>query len=301
MPIDKILGQKVDAPKSYSPEILVREDRQHNRDTVGLDGYNLPFIGCDVWNCWEFSTLTKNGLPVSFIVKITYNAKSKYIVESKSLKLYLNSFNMFLHKSSNPKEVVTIVRRLIRKDLQNLLELSEPEMRVDTFSFNDYEKGVISQSQKNNYFVTLETDIPINLKFNTFNEDDSLLEVEEFSYEKEIRYHSSLLRSNCKVTHQPDWGDVYISIKGLKIPSKISLLNYIISFRNENHFHEEVCETIYKRLWDKFDPTSLQVYCKYTRRGGIDINPVRWSDPDCAWSIPTFAKDDIAFAKSPRQ
>ena len=95
---------------------------------------------------------------------------------------------------------------------------------------------------------------------------------------EEVYYHSALLKSNCRVTSQPDWGDVYIHMVGKKTVDPISLLQYIVSFRDECHFHEEICETIYKRLWDLVKPDDLVVRCLYARRGGIDINPERASD-----------------------
>ena len=113
------------------------------------------------------------------------------------------------------------------------------------------------------------------------------------------RYRSSLLKSNCRVTNQPDWGDVYIHMKtdrGL-IPS--SLAQYIVSFRDECHFHEEICECIYKRLWDLYQPVELAVTCLYARRGGIDINPTRVSHVDLL--NDRLIDPDIPFSKTPRQ
>lgn len=114
-------------------------------------------------------------------------------------------------------------------------------------------------------------------KFESYNEDPSLLEIVSANPSTDTRFHTSSLRSNCRVTNQPDWGDVYVSIKGEKTITPISFLKYIVSMRRENHFHEEICECIYKRLHDMLKPDELFVACLYTRRGGIDINPVRAS------------------------
>jgi 7-cyano-7-deazaguanine reductase len=115
------------------------------------------------------------------------------------------------------------------------------------------------------------------LKFNSYNEDPALLKVVDANPASDTRYHTSSLRSNCRVTNQPDWGDVYVYIKGEKAITPDSFLQYIVSMRKENHFHEEICECIYKRLYDLLSPDELFVTCLYTRRGGIDINPIRAS------------------------
>ena len=114
------------------------------------------------------------------------------------------------------------------------------------------------------------------MTFDHFNESPDILEVVP-SIGRYERWRSHSLRSNCRVTNQPDWGDVYVHIKGDKAVTPESLLQYIVSMRKENHFHEEICECIYKRLWDLLQPEELFVACLYTRRGGIDINPVRAS------------------------
>jgi 7-cyano-7-deazaguanine reductase len=120
------------------------------------------------------------------------------------------------------------------------------------------------------------------MKLDVYNESPELLELVEIENVEVVtstaRYHSSLLKSNCRVTSQPDWGDVYIMIKGHQQVTPESLLKYIVSFRDECHFHEEICETIYKRLHDILSPEQLCVTCLYARRGGIDINPVRATD-----------------------
>jgi 7-cyano-7-deazaguanine reductase len=126
-------------------------------------------------------------------------------------------------------------------------------------------------------FVTLETAVKESIIVDQYTEDPTLLKTATSGGQKNLYYHSSLLKSNCKVTHQPDWGDVFIYMNSNIVPDLPSLLKYIISFRNENHFHEEICETIFKRLQDTYEPAILGVTCLYVRRGGIDINPTRVS------------------------
>ena len=115
------------------------------------------------------------------------------------------------------------------------------------------------------------------------------------------RWRSHSLRSNCRVTNQPDWGDVYVHIKGNYSVTPESLLQYIVSMRKENHFHEEICECIYKRLWDLLQPQELFVACLYTRRGGIDINPVRASSHEVLYTYGNIVSSIIACTKTARQ
>ena len=139
------------------------------------------------------------------------------------------------------------------------------------------------------------------LEFTEYQETPYLLkqDAKTADYSTQQYFHSSLLKSNCRVTNQPDWGDVYIYMKSHHMVSPKSLVKYIVSFRDENHFHEEICETIYKRLWDSFNPKDLSVTCLYARRGGIDINPSRAS------SVDLFHMDmidpNLPFCKTPRQ
>lgn len=272
--ISKVLGQTVDYPDQYDPSILVREPRQNNRDTIDLKDDDLPFIGYDTWNAYEVSTLNENGLPIVGTLKIVYPCNSKYIVESKSIKLYLNSFNMFKCPGWGYNYVVEYVTGVVSRDLSKLLET---DVQVH---FNDvYENQ--SQIFPLNSYTTLEKYLDLDQAiFNVYQETPELLKIDENDNEectKSRFYHSALLKSNCRVTSQPDWGDVYIFMNGYKMPDPYSLLEYIVSFRDECHFHEEICETMYKRLDDVFTPKALAVTCLYARRGGIDINPTRVS------------------------
>ena len=147
--------------------------------------------------------------------------------------------------------------------------------------------------------TNLDIAVGNDVVFDTYNETPELLQIEERDQSQEINYISGLLKSNCRVTSQPDWGDVYIQMKGNKIPTAESLLKYIVSFRDECHFHEEICECIYKRLWDLCSPEELVVSCLYVRRGGWDINPHRCSH-EHLYNELVFDIGKI-FPKRPRQ
>jgi 7-cyano-7-deazaguanine reductase len=267
--ISKHLGQTSQYKSEYDPELIVTEPRQSNRTYLGIEDDNLPFVGYDVWNGYEVSALTNNGKPVAAIAKIIYPADSKYIVESKSMKLYWNSFNM-TKLGDTPDEVMGEIEKRAIEDLSARIETN---VSVQLF-FDDTDiEEEIDFSATNNLDISVSNDVV----FDTYNETPDLLEFEEYLDVQEVNYTSGLLKSNCRVTSQPDWGDVYIYMKGNKVPTPESLLKYIVSFRDECHFHEEICECIYKRLWDLCSPEELSVMCLYVRRGGWDINPHRVS------------------------
>ncbi len=263
----KYLGKSTPYPNKYSPNILVPVPRKINREIYGLEENNLPFSGADVWHAYELSFLTNKGMPVAGLMKLVYPATSPFLIESKSFKLYLNSFNMERY-GDTPAEGAKTVLKIIKTDLEKILNTTVENHFFSIgnekyFDFNDFE---------------LLEKIPgiENIEFTDFKEKYNLLKPED-TEPNEIKVATHLLRSNCKVTFQPDWGSAFIYLKGNLTPNKKELLKYLVSIRNENHFHEEICEMIYKRLWDKFSPDQLMVACIYTRRGGIDICPARAS------------------------
>mgnify|MGYP000881579295 CR=1 FL=1 len=264
------LGKNVDYPQNYKPEVLVAVPRKLNREIYKIDENNLPFVGYDAWHAYEISFLTKKGLPVVGLIKLVYSSSSQFLVESKSLKLYLNSFNMEKFGNSQ-KEGIELVISIIKNDLEKLLKT---EVNISFYSHNSKE----DKSDFDNYEILEESQSVENIEFSFFSEDKSLIKTE--NKVGEIKIGSHLLRSNCKITNQPDWGSLFIHLEGDKIPTKESLLKYIISIRNENHFHEEICELIYIRLWEICSPKNLTVSCLYTRRGGIDICPTRSNNID---------------------
>lgn len=268
---DKLLGKKVDYPKQYAPEVLVAVPRKVNREQYGISEPPTEFIGLDTWHAYEVGFLTENGLPVTGLLKLVYPSDSSFLVESKSLKLYLNSFNMSSYGKTS-KSGIEQVTRIIKNDLEALLKC---EVKL---AFFDREPEVSAHDFQD--FMVMEETLELeNIQFNDFSENPELLKPSK-SGEKELKLATHLLRSNCKVTHQPDWGSAFVLIEGETLPEPTGLLEYIVSFRNENHFHEEICEMLYKRLWDKFQPDRLMVTCIYTRRGGIDICPSRASHPE---------------------
>ncbi len=264
------LGKKSSGSTTYDSSLLVAVPRIENRKHYDIHNENLPFEGWDVWHGYEFSCLTEKGLPVTRVLKLRYNCSSEFIVESKSLKLYLNSFNMSKF-GKNSDECLSICRNLIEKDLGEMLCT-----RVEAaFLQND-----ISRENIFSNFVDLKSLInEENITIAKFKESPEVLKVSGLTPEKSEHYLMfDSLRSNCRVTHQPDFGDVFIYYKSCKNIDESSLVEYLVSFRSEYHFHEECCEMIYKRLFDILDKQDELLVCAlYTRRGGIDISPVRFS------------------------
>ena len=303
--VSKHLGQTSEYKTTYDASLLVREPRQSNRTHLGIDGDNLPFFGNDTWNAYEISGLADNGLPVTGVAKIVYPCDSKYIVESKSLKLYFNSFNMTKARQED-KDVLESIADFASYDLSELLQI-KVEVKIhsnayvlrDTSVFVAKEEWMHSENCTPSY-ITLEDEYPVDdINFSVYTETPELLEKIEDAPCEKVYYHSALLKSNCRVTSQPDWGDVYIYMKGKNTVDPISLLQYIVSFRDENHFHEEICETIYKRLMDIINPEELCVRCLYARRGGIDINPERSSHEKLLHH--TLSQVDVPHIKTPKQ
>ena len=263
------LGKKVSGSELYDVSLLVAVPRCENRQQYNIIENELPFDGYDIWHAYEFSSMTENGVPVTRLIKIKYNCNNKYIIESKSLKLYLNSFNMsrFGH---NIHECLEICKNIIERDLSEKLQTN---VEI-AFLENNTEKCEIFKEFKNLMDLIDEKE----LKIEQFKETPALLEIENSDLPQEYYLTFESLRSNCRVTHQPDFGDVFIYYKSFKHIKEDSLIKYLCSFRSEYHFHEECCEMIYKRLYDILNAgDDLMVCALYTRRGGIDICPARWS------------------------
>ena len=278
-------------PDEVDPSLLVAVPRSLNRVGYGLDDDDLPFVGFDAWNAYEFSTLLTNGFPVSGWLKFSYDSDSPNIVESKSVKLYLNSYNMA--KLIDTIDDIYQIEDRISIDLSSAtggrVGVSLKVGDVDTI------RPMIGDYTALENYCNVE-----KMEFSNYNESADILEVVP-SIGRYERWRSHSLRSNCRVTNQPDWGDVYVHIKGEKAVTPESLLKYIVSMRKENHFHEEICECIYKRLWDLLKPEELMVTCLYTRRGGIDINPTRASGFDVLWTNTNIADHYSFCEKTARQ
>ena len=275
---------------TYAPELLVKIPRHLNRDGYGLTG--TEFTGVDTWNAYEVSAITTKGQPVAGLLKIVCPSNSEFHVESKSIKLYLNSFNM-TRIGDNAADCISGIEARVKRDLDELLETNT------TVSFYaDKEEGIALTFEG---YQDLGDVVDLDqIDFTAFKSDSSQLMVEDTDDEaKVIKLKSNLLRSNCRVTNQPDWGDVFIYLKGKKLPAADSLAKYIVSHRTVSHFHEEICEMVYKHLSDAYEPEQLMVSCLYTRRGGIDINPIRATHSSL---IPEFfTNPDYMIDKTLRQ
>jgi len=272
--ISKHLGQTSQYKSQYDPDLLVREPRSSNREYLNIFDDDLPFVGFDTWNAYECSFLLNNGAPVTGIVKCIYPCSSKYIVESKSIKLYFNSYNMTKVADTKEKAIQSF-EVSASKDLSELLETNVVVKFQDGVYVN---KKLDNSNNEWNIEDYLNVDLLEDEKgfvYTQYTEDPSLLEAVSRKKDLEQRFYSGLLKSNCRVTSQPDWGDVFIYIKSKNAIDAHSIKKYVVSYRDECHFHEEICECFYKRLKDAFDPCELLVMCLYARRGGIDINPVR--------------------------
>lgn len=248
----------------YNRELLVKIPRNLNREGYGLTGEE--FKGVDVWNAYEVSAITTKGQPVAGMLKIVCPSDSEFHVESKSIKLYLNSFNM-TQIGDTAVDCISGIEARVKRDLDELLDTNT----TVSFYASDFETEPLSFSDD---YEELGDVVDLDqIDFTAFKSDATQLEVNE--KEGEVKLRSNLLRSNCRVTNQPDWGDVFIYMKGSKLPTADSLAKYIVSHRTVSHFHEEICEMIYAHLTERFEPEQLMVSCLYTRRGGIDINPIR--------------------------
>lgn len=264
-----LLGKKVSYSNEYNPSLLVAVPRYENRKQYNIQNDSLPFEGWDVWHAYEFSSMSENGVPVTRLMKLKYNCTSEFIIESKSLKLYLNSFNMTRYGKSI-KECLEICKNIIEKDLSEKLQT---EVTVNFIEENAERVQIFNDFNNLMDYIDEST-----LKIEKFKESPELIEAEQSKKTEGHFLMFDSLRSNCRVTHQPDFGDVFIYYKSSKHIKEKSMVKYLSSFRSEYHFHEECCEMIYKRLYDLLDrDDELFVCALYTRRGGIDICPSRHS------------------------
>ncbi|MFI8553246.1 NADPH-dependent 7-cyano-7-deazaguanine reductase QueF [Psychrobacter sp. NPDC077938] len=282
MSIHGILGeQTTDYPTEYSPETLYPIARSMGRDAIGWQDDKLA-VGVDWWQAFEISWLNPQGISQVAIARFSIPASSPFIVESKSLKLYLNSINFTEFASWNA------VQALIAKDLSACLQT---DVQVALFGLNDDINGnetalLIAQPEG----VCIDEALAGNTDKVALTEhpDASLLsaseEIEASSESmvndgtQQYTFYSNLLRSNCPVTNQPDWGTLAVSITTDKPFNNAHMLRYILSFRQHNGFHEQCVEQIFADLSQYYQPSELMVRAWYTRRGGIDINPCRVSD-----------------------
>lgn len=250
---ETLLGKPTLYVQHYAPELLQPIPRTLGRNKIGLGG-DLPFGGVDLWTGFELSWLNPKGKPVIALADFSFPCTSPYLVESKSFKLYLNSFNQ------TPFTSLEDVQKILERDLSNA---SGSPVNVSLFSHED---PILIDQFKG---ICLD-DLDIETHIYTVNPDFLNVLAEKGDY----TYYSHLLKSNCLATGQPDWGSVLIRVVGSKIDPE-GLLKYIISYRNHIGFGEHCIEKIYCDILHRCNPSKLTVYARYTRRGGLDINPFR--------------------------
>ncbi|CAI2024669.1 NADPH-dependent 7-cyano-7-deazaguanine reductase QueF [Serratia proteamaculans] len=252
------LGKATAYRDHYDATLLQAVPRSMNREPLGLYPDTLPFHGADIWTLYELSWLNDNGLPQVAVGEISLNADSINLIESKSFKLYLNSFNQ------TPFSDWEAVRNTLQRDLS---ACAQGEVSVSLFRVDQLEGSPIARLEGE---CIDHQDIRIdNYEFNA-----DYLQNAAGSQQVEERLVSHLLKSNCLITNQPDWGSVQIHYRGAQIDRE-ALLHYLVSFRHHNEFHEQCVERIFNDLLRYCQPQSLTVYARYTRRGGLDINPWR--------------------------
>ncbi|MDO6527807.1 NADPH-dependent 7-cyano-7-deazaguanine reductase QueF [Motilimonas sp. 1_MG-2023] len=252
------LGQDTQYDSDYNPALLQAVPRSLNRDDLQLQAQNLPFQGFDLWGLYELSWLNSKGKPVVATAHCKVDANSENLIESKSFKLYLNSLN--LHKFDSHDAVLETLTRDLSTCAQGKVEVTlHTNLDQNYESLGSFAGTLIDELDIE---VTEFAFKPEYLKNST-----SQMEVNETLY-------SHLLKSNCLVTNQPDWGSVLIKYQGPKINQE-QLLRYLISFRQHNEFHEQCVERIFQDINHYCKPTKLTVFARYTRRGGLDINPFR--------------------------
>ncbi|MCA1713587.1 MAG: NADPH-dependent 7-cyano-7-deazaguanine reductase QueF [Gammaproteobacteria bacterium] len=262
------LGRAVDYPRHYDPGLLFPIARSLGRSALGvgdalpfsgLPFIGLPFIGLDRWHAYELSWLDARGKPVVATATITVPAESPNLVESKSLKLYLNSFNAtrFDQADDVRARIVADLSRAAAAPVAFAFGLPDFAAVGDAISIDELQIGIVEYGPPNAAHLRAQSGDPV-----------------------EETLHSALLKSNCPVTGQPDWASVRIGYRGPRIDPG-GLLKYLVSFRDHAEFHEQCVERIFVDLLARCQPQSLSVEARYTRRGGLDINPWR-ATPDCA-------------------
>jgi 7-cyano-7-deazaguanine reductase len=251
------LGKASTYTEQYDASLLFPIARSNARDAIGI-GAQLPFFGTDIWNAYELSWLNQRGKPQIAVATFFVPAESPNIVESKSFKLYLGSF------AQTAFESIDAVRDTIKRDVSASCGAT---VSVHLTAPHDFGKLQMEEFEGMSLDrLDLDTDI--------YQPDASLLKaaLEEAPVEETL--FSNLLKSNCPVTGQPDWGSVQIHYVGPQI-DQAGLLRYIISYRNHTGFHEQCVEKIFIDVLKACKPVKLAVYARYTRRGGLDINPFR--------------------------
>jgi 7-cyano-7-deazaguanine reductase len=260
------LGKPVDFPEEYAPEVLCAIPRAESRSALALAG-ELPFHGEDIWNAWELTWLDAGGKPVVATATIRINAASPNLIESKSLKLYLNSFAMTRYASQD--ELTTVIAGDLSLSAGDVVDVSITQAGDSMIS-------EIRQFPGECIDAVTTNDVPATVDAAVLATAAGPLVTEEI--------FSHLLRSNCPVTNQPDSGSILFRYRGEKI-NRQALLTYIVSFRRHNDFHEGCVERMFVDIKESCKPSELTVYARYNRRGGLDINPFRSDFEDSVENI----------------
>jgi 7-cyano-7-deazaguanine reductase len=264
--VENPLGKTVTYTEIYTPSLLCPIPRVESRAALGIS--ELPFHGVDIWNCYEVSWLNKRGKPDVAVLEIHVPCASDFMIESKSLKLYLNSFNGTRFDS--------------RAEVQQTIE---SDLGVATRSVVLVNLSAVSKSasfQEGRGTLLDDLDIEVN----TYQVDPTLL-AHASGQRLSESLHTNLFKTNCPVTGQPDWATLTVNYQGDPI-DKASLLRYLVSYRQHQGYHESSVEQIYRDIMKHLGPDELTVYARYTRRGGIDINPFRSNFEQAPGNLRTF-------------
>jgi 7-cyano-7-deazaguanine reductase len=254
-PLGNGSGQGSRQPAQYAPDILHAIPRSESRTVLGLLG-TLPFSGADLWTGYELSWLDPNGKPQVGVLRVRVPCETPALIESKSLKLYLNAMNQ------EPFATPTAVARVIGEDLSRVAgaEVAVSVLPLTTVA----EQGLVA--------LTGESIDALEVEMGTYEVASELLMTAEDRVDETLR--SDLVRSVCPVTGQPDWASVMVRYRGPRIDAA-SLLRYLVSYRQHADFHETCVERMFRDIQDRCDTEALTVWALYTRRGGLDISPFR--------------------------
>ncbi len=266
------LGKSVSYPQQYDPSVLLALPREPQRKQLGI-GATLPFMGSDYWTGYELSWLNQRGKPMVALLQVALACTTPCIVESKSFKLYLNSFN------NTRFDDTQTVGAQIEQDLADVAwkglgksQIAKSSVQVQLILPSQFSQQRLAE------FDGLNLD-RLDIECSHYDEPNpDLLSCQTNEPNVTETLHSHLLKSNCPVTKQPDWGSVQISYTGAPI-EQAGLLQYIVSFRNHNEFHEHCVERMFMDIMQRCQPEKLSIYARYTRRGGLDINPFRTNHP----------------------
>jgi 7-cyano-7-deazaguanine reductase len=261
------LGKASTYVDQYTPSLLYPLPRSTQRQTIGV-GDRPVFVGADLWTAYELSWLNLRGKPQVAMARLVVPCESTHLVESKSLKLYLNSFN-----NTHFADAAAVRERLERDLSASVWNGGAVRASVGVVLVlpEQFDKEPIQELDG----LSLDR---LDIDCDRYQPDPDLLRCADHENPVTETLTSNLLKSNCLVTGQPDWGSVRISYSGPQIEQG-GLLQYLVSFRNHNEFHEHCVERIFMDLWTHCKPSRLSVYARYTRRGGVDINPWRSSHP----------------------